>query len=574
MLASRRRSSSSVAFILAGSLLAIAPSGEALGAITFVQEEGRDEGYSGFSDVLVSPDGRFLYVADYYNSEIHIYSREPLVGKIEELDEVPGLPSVVALAMTADGHHIYGAGYYSNDVLVLERDATTGGLTLIQTANAVVGGVDYILRPQFLALSADEANLYITGLDSNSIGVFSRDLTTGLLTFVEAQVNGVNGVVGLEYPVGVAVSPNGASVYVAAGAAAAAGGDTLVAFTRDPGTGRLTYLETHHDGVGGESLRFGFHVSTSPDSANVYVTTGTGLRVYIRDSATGALGLVQTLNDSISHEFHLTADGTRGYGCGAAGYLRGYARNLPGGTLTLEESLLSQAYGFDAPSFCFGMTITSDGENMYTIDSYEDELPGIEYNYAIGVFRHLRSPCSSAPLAGCRSTKRPGAASLEYTLTPNHKQNSLRFRWSGEATSLAELGDPVDQPTDYSLCVFDSFGEEIAASAPAMSPCGGDFHEDEVPCWSSRKAGYAFRDAKARRDGLRVVRLRPSDRTAVLSVFGRGEHLRLPDSSLWGTVTAQLQASDGNGPGAPICWEATFSSPTVNYSGRYQAKSD
>ena len=57
MLASRRRSSSSVAsFILAGSLLAIAPSGEAIGAITFVQEEGRDEGYSGLSDVLVSPE--------------------------------------------------------------------------------------------------------------------------------------------------------------------------------------------------------------------------------------------------------------------------------------------------------------------------------------------------------------------------------------------------------------------------------------------------------------------------------------------------------------------------------------
>jgi hypothetical protein len=236
--------------------------------------------------------------------------------------------------------------------------------------------------------------------------------------------------------------------------------------------------------------------------------------------------------------------------------------------------LLSQAYGFDAPSFCFGMTITPDGENMYTIDSYEDELPGIDYNYAIGVFRRLRSPCSPAPLAGCRTTTHPGTASLDYTLTSNYKRNSLRFRWSGEATSLAELGDPVDQPTDYSLCVFDSFGEEIGASAPAMSPCGGDFHEDEVPCWSTRKAGYAFRDGKARRDGLRVVRLRPGDRTAVLSVSGKGEHLRLPDSSLWGTVTAQPRRRMGMVRVRRFAGRRPSRASIVNYSGRYQAKSD
>jgi len=71
--------------------------------------------------------------------------------------------------------------------------------------------------------------------------VFSRDSVTGELAFVEAEVEGVGGVAGLFRPVHLIISPDGAFVFVAAQ-------DSLAVFSRDPSTGELSFVNAEFQG--------------------------------------------------------------------------------------------------------------------------------------------------------------------------------------------------------------------------------------------------------------------------------------------------------------------------------------
>ena len=63
-------------------------------------------------------------------------------------------------------------------------------------------------------MSPDGAHLYVAAGIGNSVLVFSRDLTTGELSYVETIFDGVGGVEGLAAAWSVALSPDGADVYM------------------------------------------------------------------------------------------------------------------------------------------------------------------------------------------------------------------------------------------------------------------------------------------------------------------------------------------------------------------------
>ena len=87
------------------------------------------------------------------------------------------------------------------------------------------------------------------------------------LNFVEAQKDGLGGVQGLDGPRSVAVSPDGAHVYVASVHA-----DAVTAFSRDPATGALTFIDVQTDGVGGvDGLDGAVSVTVSPDLSLIHI---------------------------------------------------------------------------------------------------------------------------------------------------------------------------------------------------------------------------------------------------------------------------------------------------------------
>ncbi len=76
-------------------------------------------------------------------------------------------------------------------------------------------GVDGLSRAVAMALAPGGEQLYVASLEDDSVAVFDRDPVSGALTFVEAHFDGAGGVDGLAEAAAVAVSPDGASVYVA-----------------------------------------------------------------------------------------------------------------------------------------------------------------------------------------------------------------------------------------------------------------------------------------------------------------------------------------------------------------------
>jgi DNA-binding beta-propeller fold protein YncE len=288
----------------------------------------RGRGIADALDVVVSPDGRNVYVASFRS--LAVFARDPRSGALHQLTGKRGCVAVTALqgcaharrlrepesvAVSPDGRNVYvGAG--ADALVVFARNPHTGELR--QPAGragcfsrrrlercASVRGLD---GGEDVAVSADGRSVYVASAveDSEALTTFARDPRTGLLR----QLPGADGCVsavahpgcgrarGLENAASVALPGDGRHVYVAGR------NGTLVAFARDPLSGALVQL----DGTAGcsaEPKRVGCasarglsradDVTVSPDGENLYVGSlddgakGHAIAVFARDRQTGTL---------------------------------------------------------------------------------------------------------------------------------------------------------------------------------------------------------------------------------------------------------------------------------------------
>ncbi|MEO8195215.1 MAG: beta-propeller fold lactonase family protein [Thermoanaerobaculia bacterium] len=287
----------------------------ATGALTFVESE-RDsvagvDGLNGAAAVLVSGDGAQVYVAGSADNAVVAFSRDAATNELTLLElerngfgGVTGLLGPDGLALSSDGKHLYAAAAGSSSVAIFERDTnaaspTFGKLGFLGEVRDGVSGVDGLNLARGLALSPDDAHLYVVGEADNAVAVFARNVASGALTFVQFLSDGVAGVSGLAGPRGVAVSPDGGQVYVASGT-----GNAVALFAREASNasadfGKLTFVAAYVDGVGGvDGLRGAAAILVSPDPVgsdpggqHVYVA-GSGedaVAVFTRDAITGAL---------------------------------------------------------------------------------------------------------------------------------------------------------------------------------------------------------------------------------------------------------------------------------------------
>ena len=211
-----------------------------------------------------------------------------------------GINGSSSVQVSSDGNHVYVTGSIDDGIGVFSRDTgDLGKLTFLEAHFDGENGVDGLNKATDVALSPDDQTLYVTGRDDDALAVFNRDDSTGLLTFVEFQRDGVNGVTGLDGAYAVAVSPDGKHVYVTAELDHA-----VVIFSRDQGTGALTYVATAQDGVNGVTgLGRTRDVIVSPDGAFVYVANGLNtigdgaIVVFSRNATSGALSFVEAVMD-------------------------------------------------------------------------------------------------------------------------------------------------------------------------------------------------------------------------------------------------------------------------------------
>ncbi len=215
--------------------------------------------------VVVSPDGKSVYVAS--GGGVARFNRNPTTGAISQPAGAAGCISEDGTGPCADGHALAGAHsvtvspdgksvYVSsftgpvNAVARLNRSTTTGAISqpagaagcVSETGAGPCGDGHGLGVPTGLAVSPDGKSVYVASRGSDAVARFNRNSTTGAIS----QPAGAAGCVsdegagpcanghGLEQPSSVAVSPDGKTVY-----AAALVNDAVVRFQRNTTTGAI-----------------------------------------------------------------------------------------------------------------------------------------------------------------------------------------------------------------------------------------------------------------------------------------------------------------------------------------------
>lgn len=224
------------------------------------------KGMDGANGVVVSPDGRSVYVAAYNDDALVRFDRNRITGAltprgcIAERGSNPagcartiagGLlePYIGSVTVSPDGRFVYAAGSAGPSIAILRRDATTGALTprgcIADPSNNTEGcprTAKGLANPYLLVVSRDGTSAYAADYGTSGVVRFARDTTTGLLTYRGCVADPAHNDAGCAktapglYGTGwVAVANDGRSVY-----AAGTVGNAIVRFGRDRATGVLT----------------------------------------------------------------------------------------------------------------------------------------------------------------------------------------------------------------------------------------------------------------------------------------------------------------------------------------------
>ena len=333
----------------------------------------------GLHALALSADGLHLYGAADVENAVSLFARDPATGMLSMVDArfagvdgFDGLRGASALALSPDGASAYVAGTDDNAIAVVSRNADTGKLRFIEANRSAAGGIMGLHEPRSVAMSEDGHNAYVVSRFDSAIEVFDRDTTTGGLTFAQALFNDADGIEGLVRPEAVAVSPDGHHVY-----AAGSGADAIVAFQRDPVSGRLSFVAAEIEpSTGSADANNPTALAVSPDGKHVYVANEASatIAVYRRDATAGTLSLVEVLREGMNgvHGLHLvrsvvvSPDGLQVY---AAGFndnaVVTFSRNTVSGKLTFIAALVDGEGGVAGLNYPFQAAVSPDGRNVY-----------------------------------------------------------------------------------------------------------------------------------------------------------------------------------------------------------------
>ncbi len=402
------------------------PTSQSYGLLTFVEVLQDDDssnpipgatlvdGLLGASELAISPDGDFVYVTSRDESAMVVFERgnNPLelenFGRLSRLavfqdddviasDPVLGAVEVDglfgALGVVVTNRYIYAAGPFDAGIAIFER--------LVDDSHVFVGaklngpgdagaGTEAVEGLQGVAaLALTPTHLYSVGSFEDSLVAFSRDAGTGRLTFLDVWRNGQSGIDGLDRPLGLAVSADGEHLYVAGSFDSAVtifDIDTFAGSLPDdpnPNFGLLDFLQVLRDG---DPILAGGEVVGTVDGlegARSVAVSADGARVYVASEFEGALAVFSRNEDAASLNF---------------------------GTLNFVEARKDGEGPINGLDQAYSVTVSPDDRHIY--------IAGLGDNGIATFFRTRSSSCSASGTGDIRdSIDIAEGGTVTYTLT-------------------------------------------------------------------------------------------------------------------------------------------------------------
>lgn len=238
-------------------------------------------GTSGPASVHVSPDGRFLYVANQYAEDNDVVGFR-IDGTTGKLTPVPGSPFTAgsgptSIAIDPSGRFAYVANLGSNNVSAYTIDAISGLLIPVPGPPFPGGTFPAGSAPSSVTVDPLGKFVYVTNESSNNVSGYAIDTNTGALT----PIAGSPFPAGL-FPLSVAVDPNDRFAYVAN-----QGSADITGYAIDPTTGALTALDTSPYAAGGGGV---LSVKVDPTGGFVYLAGYGGVFAYTINQDSESIG--------------------------------------------------------------------------------------------------------------------------------------------------------------------------------------------------------------------------------------------------------------------------------------------
>ncbi|MCP4427291.1 MAG: beta-propeller fold lactonase family protein [Chloroflexi bacterium] len=365
--------------------------------------------------VIVSPDGRHVYVTGAQNETVVAFSRDEATGQLTFIGlqkngegGVQGMDSPLGMVISHDGEHIYVSGGDDLTLVAFSRDAATGQLSYVATADAFSDVTD-LDEAHGVAISPDGSTVYVVGRDNSnatnadSVAVFNRDAATGQLTRVQLVQNGLDGVDGLAQATEILVSPDGRHVYVSGI------WKELAVFNRDEATGQLTFAQSLADKVDLErGLLGGYNMAISPDGRSLYLTArrASTLTLFERDPETGRLTFNDQMRDrtpdATSSAEHNNLEGAHGLALSPDGqniyvaaditdFLTIFGRDAATGQFHLIQQYKDDELGVDGIRNSWSIAVSPDGETVYVAGFDDDALAVFDRDTQSGALTFIQT---------------------------------------------------------------------------------------------------------------------------------------------------------------------------------------
>ncbi|HEY1711538.1 MAG TPA: Ig-like domain-containing protein [Solirubrobacteraceae bacterium] len=414
------------------------------GTCTAVPELGNGDGH----DFVISPDGKFAYVAGANPDAIVLFSRDAATGALTQLpgtaacitvdgsspagantcQAMPNLAGPFHATMSPDGHFLYVIDFESatDGIVVFARDSATGALSEVQcvfdapaptgcdTARDVGGSQDIVISPD---------GLHAFSNVSDGISSLARDPSTGFLT----QPAGAAGCISddgtddegnptcgtgrfLDGLYSMAISPDGHMLYATAGDGLGNGGVVFLRVAADgslsqpndpPCTSNTGNNGSCESGLGLESPQ---GITMSPDGRQVYITSQAG------DDG-----------DALDTYAIVAADGSVG---------GGDCITVDGGSDALTGACATGGPGFEFP---YPAAISPDGESLY--------LPSFANGAVLGFHRETAPVCQ--PATASTTFMRP----VTITLSCSDPDGDTVKNWAISRDPAHGVVNPVNQAT-------------------------------------------------------------------------------------------------------------------------------